>query len=477
MSFNSLVSSLYSQLSNISNDHGLDHLLAMTNLSHIFSKFNGTTYEQRQIDVATHLRNMLYRHILITLNKRCYHQFLLVKGLVFADDLYPTVEWRQFGDIDIIVKPENYPSIHSALIQMGFTAQFTTDECLSRIKLEHIIYSKEHRGLPLVIEVHAAAFNPAYYYADYISLLFKRSSTYNDTDILIPCCYDRIIHMLLHFCIHLRDYILESYISHETMLFNARDLLDIALTLDKYSDCFSFNILAKYIQEIHAEVDTSISWSVFHLLFPNVELYDFVDLLGTRYDSQILKTAAYLQDRIVNASNISYFFGETLQSYFAPPIPQTTVLNASLFGHNLCSPAIKLSLSRDADRLYGTVIIKTNPVDVFNSRFKLYYFSTHAYPSVRVISFYVKDHGINILQNGANIPVSVYSFDIVSDDKWFLSFGLPIADFRIYNNCIHLNPVFEYSIISQICMFGERWTDIDLWKPIFVPTLELGEQY
>ena len=475
MSFNDVVSSMFSHLSSIFPECELYHILSISNLYHVYNEFYDTAGDQHRKDIITRLRNALYRQVLTSLNQSCHHQFLLIKGLLFADDLYPAAEWRDFGDVDIIVKPENYPSIHEALIKLGFRSQFSTDECISRIKLEHIIYSKMTKGIPLVIEVHASALNPTYYYTTYISNLFNRSSPYKDTDILVPCYYDRIIHMLLHFCVHLRDYILESYIAYETMRFNARDLLDIALTIDKYSDRFSFSTLKQYITEINAEVDTSVSWSVFHLLFPNVTLYDYFSSSTANSNSQIFNTAAYLPKRIASAPDISYLYGKKLQSYFSLLLSYMFEASLPLSGHRVSSTAITFSLHQNKDKLSLYAIIKTDPVSVITSRVKLYYLSSLTYPSVRVISLSVTECGIEIKQNGKEIPVIIDNYTISSTNSWSISLSLPLSDFQVHNNCIYINPILEYSIVTQICLFGERWTDIGLWRPIRIPNYPPNE--
>jgi len=468
MSNESIILSMADRLLESVGEERIQHVLELCQLSSIVDvEKTDISAPQRVLYIINRARNSLIRNVIIDLNRRCYQKFILIKGLLYAEDLYPIPERRVFSDVDIIIKRDSFYDVYHALLDMGFKAQFPYSVSYERSKKEHIIFTASVNGFVIVVEVHMSALNPAYYYPDYVNQMFDRAMTYKDTEVLIPCVCDRIIHSFLHFCIHTRDYLLETYIAKETIAFSIRDLLDVALTEEKYPDEVNIDKINDYISRIGAEVDIGVALHVYKLLFPASDMGKRMEHDVKCNKTTIFKTSYYLIERVLNTCSISDFFFGSLLSLIELEKSLYTV-NTALDGRSIQSASINGSLYKTADKLHYKALICTDPEDVTDTRAKLYYVSSKRHPIVRMITFQTRGDGLEVSNNGDDSLCIHAKHSIVDARHWELEVSIPLSDIRVVNNCLLVNPIMEYGIVSQNCLFGERWTDIGLWKPVLL---------
>ena len=147
-------------------------------------------------------------HRLLKLMETQGVETLPYKGPVLTQSLYQRLDLRQFGDLDIIIRPEDMPSVERLLIDEGYWPYFgkqTAAELSAymKAKTEHT-YDFYHKNKKIFLEVHwrfwppfFSSVNPRQIWARRASttLAGTKISTFLMEDYLIVLCMHGSRHM------------------------------------------------------------------------------------------------------------------------------------------------------------------------------------------------------------------------------------------------------------------------------------------
>ena len=78
---------------------------------------------------------------------------IALKGIHYADCIYPSVAVRPMTDIDILVKEHDLPIVHDSMGELGFRSRFSDLEATYRRLHFHIPYIKND-SLQMIVEIH-----------------------------------------------------------------------------------------------------------------------------------------------------------------------------------------------------------------------------------------------------------------------------------------------------------------------------------
>ncbi|RMF03779.1 MAG: hypothetical protein D6768_05050, partial [Chloroflexi bacterium] len=82
--------------------------------------------------------------------------FLVIKGPVLAQQVYPDSNLRPFGDLDIVVRERDWPAVHRHLLARGFVPEAEWPEPPPKLHPKLVLYELKywHPGTELLVEVH-----------------------------------------------------------------------------------------------------------------------------------------------------------------------------------------------------------------------------------------------------------------------------------------------------------------------------------
>jgi hypothetical protein len=198
------------------------------------------------------LRNNIYYQILVRQLRIIQDEFkkqgirsLIFKGLALAWTVYPDFTTRPSGDIDLLVKPEQFVKAREVLIQIGYGYHFKRFEMYKEIcKAEEFFHKKDEKK-PLTIDLH---WNLLHYYG------IQRDNGFGDvfgraTDVKMPSLsfqtLDRV-DALIYSALHL-------ILNHP----ESRRLIwicDIALLAEKMVETKDWEILEKRTKALKADL-------------------------------------------------------------------------------------------------------------------------------------------------------------------------------------------------------------------------------
>ena len=132
-------------------------------------------------------------------------QVILLKGAALAQTVYPNTTLRLFGDIDLLIKPHDWPVIREILIEMGYTPERNYD-ALRVDDLWEYTYSfrtinfTKNNNFPLSIDIHCNSIHIGRSRTE-APMLWDRAIEIkvDNTKGLGLCPED----LLLHLCVHL----------------------------------------------------------------------------------------------------------------------------------------------------------------------------------------------------------------------------------------------------------------------------------
>ncbi len=402
--------------------------------------------------------------VLEELCRRCDRRVLAVKGAFYATDLYPDPEWRTFGDLDLITLPEYAADVLYTLENTGFLLPYSHEDCMRQLRTEHVVLKSQGKILPLEVELHISAWNPVTVYKKYVKSLFTRAVWNADKGILIPDPADRVIHSLIHFWIHLRDYLLESYIAEESIPLNLRDLLDAALTVEKYSSDITPEIIAERTEEMSGQLDMSGALAIFRLLFPYSPLSAVK--IPVQGSSVIFQECEFLAERLLHISSVTDLFSTRLQE-LTRFRPEDIFAEKEISGKSLESDGISVIVYLRSGNVCVNAKMCTDPVCVVGTRLKLYYVAAGENSfAIRMTVFRLTLDGVTVESNGVLSKASVLDWEQTGERQWRINVSVSADDMYSSDGLLFMNPVLEYSVITQKCIFGDRWNELARWRPI-----------
>jgi len=85
-------------------------------------------------------------------------EFMVLKGLFWGEQVYPTALWRHLGDIDLLVRPESRQTALQTLLQLGYRMEsegFSLEEALSPLRGgTTVIYPGKEHGRRTSVSLH-----------------------------------------------------------------------------------------------------------------------------------------------------------------------------------------------------------------------------------------------------------------------------------------------------------------------------------
>ena len=132
---------------------------------------------------------------------------LVLKGAALAETLYPRPGLRPFGDLDVLVRPEDTPRAQSLLENLGYTVAPAVWEALqSGADTQANFFKHTGRGV-VVVELHTDLLNNGFF-RGHVSLdadgLWSRArpARLAGTDALVLGPEDQLLHLCLHLAGH-----------------------------------------------------------------------------------------------------------------------------------------------------------------------------------------------------------------------------------------------------------------------------------
>lgn len=433
-------------------------------------------HENKAEDIQRRIAGRVKREaclaVLRELSCRCGNHFLAVKGVGYAVDLYPDPELRTYGDIDIITRPEFAGDVFDALRNIGFSAPYARDACMDQLKQEHVVLKTAGKLYPVEVELHAAAWNPVAICPEYIDLMMERAVWCPEAGAWLPDPADRVIHSLMHFWIHLRDYLLEAYIADETIPLNLRDLLDVALTEEKYNNIVTPEILAERVKQIGAERDIAGALHVYRILFPASAIGRAG--IGRTGHSIVFADCGFLEERLYGISSVNDLFGSGLKKLIG--LEPKEAFGRAVCDGRLKAPGIMAAVSKKENYIYADAVLHTEPAPAVNTRLKIYYLtSAEDSFAIRMVTFRLREDGIEIDSNGNPKAPEVLYWKQTAMHAWQIGVRFPADDVWLSDGIVYMDPVLEYGVITQRCIFGSRWNELARWQPICVNSTALPE--
>ena len=408
----------------------------------------------------------VYREVCEELDRQFHHRFMVVKGLVQACDLYPHPEQRQVSDIDLLVRPQDAEELFAVLDSMGFDCQFDREYRRIHILKDHVYFLKKVKNVEVKIEVHASAFNPVSHYPTYLEKLFERAVTFQDADFLVPGLYDRVIYAMLHFAIHLSDSWLEVMTGSWKTRFPLKELLDTALLIDKYGASFDTETLAAYVREIAACTDFAAAWKLFALVFPEYADERLTEPAVLPPDETLIFTnTRFMVDMLRDCDSARSLFGHGLEVQLQSCADRIFRQTEPVDGHAIRTGDFDAVVRLNGDTLEVHCDFHTDRAPAAQTRCKLYYLS-NSIPVFAMIRLEPKPDGLDIKTIGAAPAVLWARHEMVDEHRWTLDFAIPAGNIRMADGCAYLNLLQEYSILTQLCLFGSRWTELNAWQPV-----------
>ncbi len=132
---------------------------------------------------------------------------IVLKGAALAENIYPSLELRFFGDIDLLIRREVLPEVLKILTDLGYASEYLPLRPGGEDFQAHTAYVK-HGVLPIVIEPHWAL-GPPYPFTDrrYVEGLWQgaRKTKIAGVDTLVLGPEDFLLHLCLHLFKHRQE--------------------------------------------------------------------------------------------------------------------------------------------------------------------------------------------------------------------------------------------------------------------------------
>lgn len=168
---------------------------------------------------------------------------LVVKGII-CRNLYPNPDCRQSGDEDVLIRKEDFPKCHEAMLAFGMQM---SDPEQDKDAAYEVPYGK--MGSPLYIELHKSLFPP-------------ESEAYGDLNRYFEHVFDRAAQeeiqgakvYTLGYTEHLFYLICHAFKHFLHSGFGIRQVCDIVMFANVYGSKIDWEEVLKNCQEIHADV-------------------------------------------------------------------------------------------------------------------------------------------------------------------------------------------------------------------------------
>lgn len=245
-----------------------------------FSPFQKNAYFHQK------LVNQYYLEEISKFNSRLQHeniQYIYMKGLVPAVELYSDFNLRRFHDIDVLIKEKDIIKVHDIMLSLGYCCKIDSP----KIDTNHLVYSKLINGCNLQFEIHKNVCNPQTRYQELTNLAWDNmeSCTCLDVNLNIMNPYCQFIHYILHFCEHTRSFY-ECKLVFQSVRVRMQILYDACLVLEKYK--LDFDKLFFYTSKIGAEFDLYYSCKLIKKIVPDLIDNSFLEKLkSTKKRTQI----------------------------------------------------------------------------------------------------------------------------------------------------------------------------------------------
>lgn len=173
--------------------------------------FDGTDTRQDELQALVQFAFM--RRPLAELLSACAGaslEIIVLKGAALAETVYPRPSLRPFGDIDILVRPEDSGRAHALLSGLGYVAEAASWAGLRAGQTcEANFFRHTERG-PVVVELHTNLLNNALLWSQvHLDLpgLWQRSrpARLAGVDALVLGPEDQLLHLCLHLAGHYFD--------------------------------------------------------------------------------------------------------------------------------------------------------------------------------------------------------------------------------------------------------------------------------
>jgi len=200
------------------------------------SFLNGLTAQQ-----LNSYQFLLYKHHLTTLFTSMQQNnipFLVLKGWSFIPDLYPDPGTRPFGDVDILIHPEEFGKTTTVLTALGFTAKNSPS---GHIPLE-ITFS---HPAGVHIDLHTHILTLAWWHTAFPidrQTIWRSAQPYQDsTGLELQCLSPEVT--FLHLCLHLFNH----------GIFNPRfhSYVDLVLLIRKYGTSMQWDQILQLTKDWH----------------------------------------------------------------------------------------------------------------------------------------------------------------------------------------------------------------------------------
>lgn len=223
-----------------------------------------------------------YKAAMTQINKRFAENgidFVVMKGITLAMDIYGDKPYmRTFGDIDILILPDQLTDVLATVESMGykFEEDFSMREFFSDINREHhlpplIRGSDFFDGVMLELHLDIVPlwiFQTKQHYTDRI---IKRSHK-NEFSIPVMDDYDSIVFMMLHLIKHFVYELCMGFIFGKIKVeFDLRSLHEIALFVNKRRKSLSKDILEERACEYGAGSELRFVCDVLRDIYPSLD--------------------------------------------------------------------------------------------------------------------------------------------------------------------------------------------------------------
>lgn len=186
-------------------------------------------------------------------------KIILLKGIVLSS-YYPNREIRSMGDVDILVRDEDYPKVREFFIKHGFNEDSGHHDIHKEFSLNRFIN----------FEVHWNLINPKFYKIDtdkFLKDIWDNSKVYLNENLRCIDANNNIIYLLLHMLIHIK------YSG-----FGLRQFYDLALFLDKEKDNIDYNYIIEKSKYYNIDFFVVYMFNAINRVLKEVVPKEIVDL-------------------------------------------------------------------------------------------------------------------------------------------------------------------------------------------------------
>ncbi len=200
-------------------------------------------------------------------------EYMVLKGPVLAQLVYPDQSWRPFNDLDILIRERDWAKMHQILLKLNFIPEYDLPYPPPKVIDEAVLYEVKywHKENNLLVEVHYDDLLNAGLASRDIEGFWQRAISMDLDDVTIKALSmeDQLIHLCMH--AHYHGYTRLNWFS------------DIAFLLRVFGDKLDWTRLLTTIRTEEAEVGVYYS------------LYFLEKLLGITVPAHVM--AALQPDR------------------------------------------------------------------------------------------------------------------------------------------------------------------------------------